>query len=251
MNYCLFLLAQEARTTTPTGGLEQLPQWISALRGLDGLTHLVTHRAISGVRDPAIKESVGPRHAFQLYFNDLLSLEGALTSSSVLDQALGSSDAPLRSHLHWCHQVMAVRRYPLPEPSSPSGTPAQQECTYFVSYEGRADDDELWLAHYLRHHPPIMTKLPGLRRLEVYSRMDCRSDLDIEQSRALQRNLVVFDSEDRLNDALGSPVREELRADYEGFPRFEGTSPHGAMISQAFAPVASGTRPRWGISVER
>ena len=81
--------------------------------------------------------------------------------------------------------------------------------------------------------------------------MDYRSELDIEQSRALQRNLVVFDSEDRLNDALRSPVREELRADYEGFPRFKGTSPHSAMISQAFAPAALGTTPRWGTSVER
>ena len=34
MNYCLFLLAQEAPTAMQAGDVEQLPQWISTLRRL-------------------------------------------------------------------------------------------------------------------------------------------------------------------------------------------------------------------------
>jgi uncharacterized protein (TIGR02118 family) len=237
MNYCLFLLAQKTQAATEATGEEPLPQLISALRSIPGLMQLTTHRAISGVHDPAIKTVAGPDRAFQLYFDGLLGLEHLLTPDSVLDRALGSRDAPLRRHFHWCHQAMAVRRYQLHGHPSRSETADQHGCTYFVSYEGRSADDEKWLAHYLRHHPPIMKKLPGLRKLEVYSRIDYCSDLDIEKSRSLQRNIVMFDSQHQLNDALNSSVREELRADYDGFPPFEGASPHGAMMSEVFAPA--------------
>lgn len=238
MNYCLFLLAQEARAPVGAIGPEPLSRLVSVLRGMPGLVQLISHRAVSGVQDPAIRHAAGPAYAFQLYFDELLSLEQVLQPGSVLDRALASSEAPLRGQLRWCHQAMAVRRYGLPGPSSDAGTAPQQGCTYFVSYEGQADDDEAWLAHYLRHHPPIMKKLAGLRKLEVYSRIDYSSGLDIERSRALQRNIVMFDSERQLNDALDSPVRAELRADYDGFPAFTGASPHGAMLSEAFAPAA-------------
>lgn len=238
MNYCLFLLAQETRIPTEVIEAKQLLQLAFALRSIHGLTQLVSHQAVGGVRDPAIKDTAGPDHAFQLYFDELLSLERVLISGSALDRALTSNNAPLRRHLDWHHQVMAVRRYPLPGRPSRSKVTAQHECTYLVAYEGRSADDEKWLAHYLRHHPPIMARLPGLRKLEVYSRMDYRSDLAIKKSRSLQRNVAVFDSQEQLNDALDSPVRQELRADYEGFPRFEGTSPHRAMVSQTFAAAA-------------
>jgi uncharacterized protein (TIGR02118 family) len=237
MSYCLFLLAQQARTPVGAAGQEPLSRLVSVLRGIPGLTHLMGHRAISGVHDPAIKNAAGPAHAFQLYFDELLSLEQVLRSESVLDRALASGDAPLRRPFQWSHQAMAVRRYELPGHSLQPEAAVQQGCTYFVSYEGQSADDEEWLAHYLRHHPPIMKKLPGLRKLEVYSRIDYSSELDIERSRALQRNLVVFDSQQQLNEALDSPVREELRADYDGFPPFKGVSPHGAMLSEAFAPA--------------
>lgn len=238
MSYCLFLLAQEAWAPRGAIGPEPLSRLVSVLRGVPGLAQLVRHRAVSGVQDPSIQHAAGPIHAFQLYFDELLSLEQVLRPGSVLDRAMASSEAPLRGQLRWCHQAMAVRRYELPGHSSGAETTLQQGCTYFVSYEGQADDNEAWLAHYLRHHPPIMKKLPGLRKLEVYSRIDYSSGLDIERSRALQRNIVMFDSEQHLNEALDSPVRAELRADYEGFPPFKGTSPHGAMLSEAFAPAA-------------
>ncbi len=237
MNYCLFLLAQQFQVPTPATEAEQLLRLTSALRGIRGLTQLVSHQASSGVRDPEVKEAAGPDYAFQLYFDDLLSLENALTRGSALDRTLASTDVALRLHFSWCHQAMAVRRYRV-SGDSRSNAIDRHGCTYFVSYEGRSADDEKWLGHYLRHHPPIMARLPGLRKLEVYSRIDYRCDLDIRRARSLQRNIVAFDSQDQLNAALASPVREELRADYHGFPSFDGTSPHGAMNSQTFAPAA-------------
>jgi uncharacterized protein (TIGR02118 family) len=237
MNYCLFLLAQ-AENVHADLVVESLGQaLVRSLRGMEALTQLSVHRAGGRAQDPAIAHGAGPDWVFQFYFDDLLALEAALARGASLDCALRASDVPAWRGLRWSQQVMAVRRYALATTWPRQDKAIRQACTYFVSYEGQAADDAAWLAHYLRHHPPLMKKLPGLRALEVYSRVDYDSGLDITKSRALQRNLVMFDSLQELNEALNSPVRRELRADYDNFPAFEGTSPHGVMESEIHAPA--------------
>src|SRR5215831_14297336 len=78
MNYCLFLLAQDIRSPRGASAMEPLCQLHSVLRNIPGLTQWVSHWAIDGVGDPAIRESAGPDQAFQLYFDDLLCLESVL-----------------------------------------------------------------------------------------------------------------------------------------------------------------------------
>ena len=237
MNYCLFLLAQADDAQTNPVATSSSLAFVQSLRGIASLTQLTVHRAGGRVQDPAIAHGAGPDWVLQLYFDDLLALEAALAPGASLDCALRGSDVPALQRLRWSQQVMAVRRYALATIWPQQDEATRRACTYFVSYEGQAADNEAWLAHYLRHHPPLMKKLPGLRALEVYSRVDCQSGLDMPKSRALQRNLVMFDSLRALNEALNSPVRHELRADYESFPPFEGTSPHGAMESEIHAPT--------------
>jgi uncharacterized protein (TIGR02118 family) len=237
MNYCLFLLAQADETRTTPVAASCSPAFVQSLRGIAALTQLTVHRIGGRAQDPAIAHGAGPDWVLQLYFNDLLALEAALAPGASLDRALRGRDIPALRRFRWSQQVMAVRRYALATAWPRQDDLTRQACTYFVSYEGQAADDEAWLAHYLRHHPPLMKKLPALRALEVYSRVDCHSGLDIPRSRALQRNLVMFDSLRELNEALNSPVRRELRADYESFPPFEGASPHGAMESEIHAPA--------------
>lgn len=237
MNYCLFLLAQAGKAQASLVAAPIAPAFVRSLRAIPGLARLTVHRAGGRAQDPAIAHGEGPQWAFQFYFDDLLALEAALARGAALDCAWRGSDMAALQDLRWSQQVMAVRRYALATAWPRQEKALRQACTYFVSYEGRAADDEAWLAHYLRHHPPLMKKLPALRALEVYSRVDCDSGLPISKSRALQRNLVMFDSLQELNDALHSPVRRELRADYESFPAFEGVSPHGAMETEIHAPT--------------
>jgi uncharacterized protein (TIGR02118 family) len=102
-----------------------------------------------------------------------------------------------------------------------------------VSYEGPAEDLNAWLGHYIDSHPPIMARFPGIREIEIYTRMDYCAALPVARSNAMQRNKVVFDSPDALNAALASPVRHEMRADFKHFPPFSGASPHFPAISIA------------------
>jgi hypothetical protein len=77
-----------------------------------------------------------------------------------------------------------------------------------------------------------MTQLPGLRELEVYTRLDWISALPFRRVNFFQRNKVAFDSEAALTSALHSPVRQKMREDYRAFPPFTGGNTHYAMMTR-------------------
>jgi hypothetical protein len=47
----------------------------------------------------------------------------------------------------------------------------------------------------------------------------------------MQRNKVVFDDVASLDAALASPVRARMKADFDSFPPYSGTTPHYPMRS--------------------
>jgi hypothetical protein len=65
--------------------------------------------------------------------------------------------------------------------------------------------------------------------------------MPLERVEHMQRNRVVFDTPEALTQALQSPVRHELRADFHKFPPYEGGSFHFPMISEA---IRSASPPR-------
>ena len=79
-------------------------------------------------------------------------------------------------------------------------------------------------------------QLPGIRELEVYTRLDWVGSLAWPRVNFMQRNKVAFDSADALTQALHSPVRHEMRADYEAFPPFTGPNTHYAMATRVLLP---------------
>ena len=76
-----------------------------------------------------------------------------------------------------------------------------------------------------------MTQLPGIRELEIYTRIDYRSALKHMRATAMQRNKVVFDDVASLDAALASPVRARMKADFDSFPPYSGATPHYPMHS--------------------
>ena len=91
---------------------------------------------------------------------------------------------------------------------------------------------EAWLDHYDAHHPPIMTRFPGIRDVATFRPAPSASDaLPGERENAMQRNKVVFDSAAALVDALASPVMTEMRADASGFPPSTRRPTHHAMAT--------------------
>ncbi|MGQ0652390.1 MAG: EthD family reductase [Betaproteobacteria bacterium] len=161
----------------------------------------------SQASDPYLGDGAPPASVVQLYFDSLQSLDDFVRKNEDLKCAA---------------QAMAVRGCAVPQPGV-------GRCTYLVAYDGPAQDENAWHAHYLAHHPPIMAKLPGLRELVVYTRIDWVSPAAWKRLDCMQRNKVSFDSPEALTAALNSSVRHEMRADYAGLPKFSGRVTHFAM----------------------
>jgi uncharacterized protein (TIGR02118 family) len=184
----------------------------------------------STTSDPYLNDGPPPALGLQLDFADIADLEAACAPNGPL-QALAS----IMPGAEVAEQAMLTRRFPVP--SAQFGTP-EPHCTYLVAYEGEAEDANVWLAYYIAHHPPIMARFPGIREIEICTRIDWCSFLPFRRVNYLQRNKVVFDSPEALTAALNSPVRHEMRADFKKFPPFSGGNTHFPMLTRTLIPRA-------------
>jgi len=232
MDVCLFLIAPtravpgETAAAIDTNGLAEFAATMAGLR------RLVVHTPLpGGAHDPYLHDGAPPCCALQLYFDDLGKLEDTLRDGGAAHAFADAARFPALAGATLVHQAMAVRRFPVPEPSAFA---EGEQCTYLVSYEGPANDFDAWLAHYLDHHPPIMGRFPGIREIEIYTRVDYRGTMPGTRSQAMQRNKVVFDSPQALQAALASPVRHAMREDFTRFPPFNGATLHFPMRSVAY-----------------
>ncbi|WP_204117483.1 EthD family reductase [Paraburkholderia sp. C35] len=223
MEVCFFLIGEggDARNVFDRSGIAHIQ---SAARDAAGLRRFVLHLpATSDERNAA-----APFCVMQWYFDDLDLLEAALCPGGAV-QAVAEHIEARVSQGTLRQQAMAVRRFSMPHQQLSNAV--DERCTYLVSYDGEADDFNAWLTHYLTWHPPLMTQLPGIRELEIYTRIDYRSPLKHDRATAMQRNKVVFDDIAALDAALASPVRARMKEDFESFPPYSGSTPHYPMRS--------------------
>ena len=164
------------------------------------------------IRDPYLDDGAPPAQVMQVYFDSLGALEAAAA------KVPAPADA----------EAMQVHGFSVPEPWQQV---PPRYCTYLVAYEGPAEDEPAWLAHYLKHHPPLMRKLPHIRELEIYTPVEWRCPAPLKRVRHMQRNKVAFDDAAALAAALDSPVRREMRADFAQFPAYRGRVTHYAMTT--------------------
>ncbi|HKT62448.1 MAG TPA: ethyl tert-butyl ether degradation protein EthD [Burkholderia sp.] len=230
MEVCLFLIVDHGDEDDAQRPLPGIDDAVAVLRGAPGLTRLVVHRPVAAAADQAdpVARPPSPACVLQGYFRELDTLEATLAPTGVAHACATRWQAAGRPV---AQQAMAVRRIPLPG----AGVAASaRSCTYLVGYEGQAEDPNAWLSHYLDHHPPLMAQLPGIRAIEIYTRVDYRSALPVPRAGAMQRNKVVFDDADALAHALASPVRLLMRQDFDALPPFTGATPHFPMASESF-----------------
>lgn len=169
-----------------------------------------------------------PALALQLNFGAIEDLEAVLRRDGAL-QALGAPDAlPSLAGARVTQQAMARRRFPVDAPRVATGLP----CSYLVHYPGAAEDLNAWLGHYIDHHPGIMRKFPGIRAIEIYTRLEWVGFMPWERVDYMQRNKLVFDDPAALTAALFSPVIAEMRADFAQFPKFTGGNTHYPMLTR-------------------
>lgn len=225
MRFCL-LVSFVARAHNSGRPCEYDLRSIEALVAeVPGLSDAFVHTPAEA-RDPFLAGDTPPSLVLQLGFSEVPALEAAMSQTSPL--------VSISETLDGCEirqQAMALRSFPVPEPPPSNGS----SCSYLVAYHGVAEDSDAWIGHYLSSHAPLMAKLPGIRAIEVMTRLDAVCELPWTRENALLRNRVMFDSPDALTAALASPVRAEMRADYQSFPSFRGTVTHYPMITSVMA----------------
>lgn len=183
-------------------------------------------------RDPYLDDGPAPQLALQLYFADLPELESALAPRGHLQALAAPGAISSLGGAAATQQAMLVRSFPVPD-AAPGHAPGELPCTYLVSYEGAAQDLNEWLSHYISHHAPVMARFPGIREVEICTRIDWCGALPWRRVDHMLRNKVVFDSAQALTAALNSPVRHEMRADFKKFPPFTGATSHYPMATRA------------------
>lgn len=197
---------------------EDVARIAAVLRATPGVTRALVHTPAQ-THDPYLDDGAPPALVLQLYWHDLAALDAAQRHLHALTAGLPSlRDAAVTQ------QAMLARSFPVPEPRGVDRT-----CTYLVSYEGEAEDLDAWVTHYTMHHTAVMARFPGIREIEVCTRLDWQGALPWPVVNHMLRNKVVFDDPAALTAALNSPIRHEMRADFALFPKFTGSVTHFPM----------------------
>ncbi len=238
MRFSLFLIFRDPTRPAARLGETAMNALIEIVRATPRLAraHLYTPGQAD---DPFLNDGPPPQLALQLYFAELPDLEAACGRAGHL-QAL--AEVPGLKDAAGVQQAMLVRSYAVPDPLI-RGTPhCTSHCTYLVAYEGPAEDEHAWHAHYLAHHPQLMLRFPGIREVEIYTRLDWVSFLPWRRAGDMQRNKVAFDSPAAMTEALASPVRRLIRADFATFPPYSGAVTHFPMATQIVDPAVNRSR---------
>jgi uncharacterized protein (TIGR02118 family) len=222
-----------ARKGAPPASAQCLARASHVLRSVPGLVRGLLYTPAVAL-DPFVEYPPPPQLAFQLYFDDIGALEAACGPAGPL-QALATADAlPSVEQGDVQHQAMVVRAYPVPDPAF--RTPRDElPCSDVIHYPGAAEDLNGWLSYYLTNHIPLMKRLPGIRELEIYTRLDWVSALPWPRVAYMQRNKVVFDDARAAAAAFASPIRAEMRKDFLAFPRFSEGNRHNPMATRLLA----------------
>jgi uncharacterized protein (TIGR02118 family) len=182
-------------------------------------------------RDRFSNDGASPPLSLQLDFAELPDLEAAVAADGPLAGLKGAAWLGDLAEADASQQAFYVRTFPVDDAvarPADGGLP----CSYVVHYPGPAADLNAWLSHYITHHPPIMRRFPGIRAIEILSRVDWCGGLPWSRADHMQRNRVMFDSAEALTAALHSPVRDEMRADFTDFPAYEGGNFHYPMATE-------------------
>lgn len=231
MQFCYFAFFEDRQNAAARISADDLGRFRACIRGLKGLAkgHLYTPAMAS---DLYTNDGQPPIFGLQLYFDAIASLESAIGRDGALKRLAESGELESLRSAHITQQAMLNREFAVPDPA-PSTANA---CSFLVYYPGPADDVHEWHAHYLTNHPPLMARLPGVREIEVLTRIDWIDAMPWQRTRHMQRNRIMFDSAEVLTEALHSPVRHEMRADFERLPPFQGGNFHYAMATEVIRP---------------
>jgi uncharacterized protein (TIGR02118 family) len=109
-----------------------------------------------------------------------------------------------------------------------------QAVSFFVQYDGPAEDPQAFHAYYRSHHVPIVFRMPGIRSVSYYLPTPVTGPAIGRPVERLQIVQAVFDSADDFLKMRQSGERKEGLRDFENYPKFEGPVTHQVMNSERF-----------------
>jgi uncharacterized protein (TIGR02118 family) len=222
MSY-LYLLEIHSSDDNCAISSEDILKLESSFENMPGLANLFSFTQADGGHDPVLKDEHPPLLVFTAIFNDKDSLQHALSSAEYKGtcEMLTSLDV---TGLRLLQEAMLF------EPFLSSETLAgKADFSYLVNYQGPAENETEFLQYYRDHHPAILMEFPDIRRVELGTPIEWSASNDIERANRMLYCEVSFDSIEKLNNALGSEKRIELRKDYDCFPPFSGAVTHFPM----------------------
>jgi hypothetical protein len=232
---CYFIVFHDRAAPQLRISAQQKEAAIQCLRAVPGLRKALLHTAEQAT-DPYLDDGPPPQLALQLYFDDIGALEASLRHNGPLEPLAGEAIFASLAYAEVTQQAMLARSFDVPDP--PQLRDGDVGCTYLVAYPGPAQDFNAWLTHYIGAHASLMCRFPGVRAVEVCTRIDYCSGLPWRRAECMLRNAVAFASPAALTAALHSPVRHEMRADFREFPPYEGGNTHAPMETLTVLPGA-------------
>lgn len=211
---------------------------VTFIRNIRGLVraHLMTPVA---ARDRYIDDGPAPLLTLLLSFERLETLEAASGSHGEVCALSASLPASL-AQTQVCQQAMWTRTYEV-FGEAPAPESERRSCSFLVHYPGEPESLNEWLTYYVRRHVPLMCRFPGVRAVEMYTRIDWIDALPWQRVHHFQRNRIVFDSAAELELALHSPVREQMKEDRGHFPPFCGGNVHFTLATATLTGTTSYT----------
>jgi hypothetical protein len=205
-----------------SGRSEHVPGPMDLWVALPGLVSFDLYTpAAQQAADPYVHDGPAPAWLAMLAFPSLAALERA-TQDKRFDAAL----ADLGQRVLSC---TAMRRSDHPVAGADAPAPLHAAFSYVVRYHRPADDEMLFVRHYIDTHPRLLGRLPAIRNVLCYLPLAWRHAGGLAPADYMLGNEVVFDHIDHFNDAMASPVRHEMRAHFRQFPAFSGHNTHYPM----------------------
>jgi hypothetical protein len=202
--------------------LPATPELLRHLRELPELESLdlYTPAAASGP-DPFVDDGGAPACLALLVFPSLPALDRAARHATFSGVLAELGDAILNC------TAMGRSEHVVAGADAPA--PMDAPFSYVVRYHRPAEDEALFVRHYLETHPPLLGRLPHIRNVLCYVPLSWQHPAGIPAAEYMLGNEVVFDHSDHFSTAMASPVRHELRAHFRQFPPSSGRNTHHPM----------------------
>ena len=204
---------------------ERFPeQEISALATIPGVERVDRYEPTLFEDDPYDDDRQDQVLTIQTSYRDITSLEQGLASAEFqrLVKAVAADSVYKLSH-----DAMGMVFYPVADEREPRELTAP--ISYVVRYHYPANDVERFIDHYTSHHPQIETRFPRITNIMCYLPIKWHDPTDLPYLGYMLGNEVVFESVEDLGNALTSPVMEDMGADFQQFPPFQGHDTHYPM----------------------